>query len=192
MGLRVALSTSICRSDRGKLSLGLVWFQSLKSTQTLILTSSSGTTTMLDTHCGYLTISRKLAFHCFSIYVFTLIKTFRLVLLNLCLTDLHPSTSGTLYKPGISLQDQEKIYIILEQCNQLFSFFRGDQSYYLQLSLDFSIAYVFGFKFLFSGFPSLFMLFLLIFVNPLMLFSSHSSSSTTNMCSLKFGHSFSV
>ena len=169
MGLRVALSTNISRSDKGKLSLRLVRFKSLKSTQTLILTSSSGTTIMLDTHCGYLTISRKPAFHCFSIYVFTLIKTFRLVLLNLCLTDLHPSTSGTLYKPGISLQDQEKkIYIILEQYSQLF-FFRGDQSLYLQLSLDFFVAYIYGFKLLSSGFPSLFVL--LIFVNPLMLFS---------------------
>jgi hypothetical protein len=57
----------------------------------------------------------------------------------------------------------------------------GDQSPYLQLSLDFFIAHIYGFNFLFSGFPSLFMLFLLIFMNPLMLFSSHSSSSTTNM-----------
>jgi len=45
----------------------------------------------------------KPTFHCFSIYVFTLIKTFKLVLLNLYLTDLHPSISGTLYKPSISL-----------------------------------------------------------------------------------------
>jgi len=181
-------------ANKGKLSLGLVRFKSLKSTQTLILSSSSGTTTMLDTHCGYLTISRKPAFHYFSIYVFTLIKSFRLVLLNLCLTDLHPSTSGILYKPGISFVGPGKKNLYNLGVVQLtFLLLLGVIKILIFNSLlIFFIAHIYGFKFLFSEFPSLFMLFLLIFVNPLMLFPSHSSSFTTNMYSLKFGHSFSV
>jgi hypothetical protein len=75
MELRVVLSTNTFMCGRGKLSLGLARFKSLKSTQTLILYSFLGMTTMLDTHCGYVTTSRKPAFHCFPISAFTLIKT---------------------------------------------------------------------------------------------------------------------
>ena len=48
------------------------------------------------TYCGYLTTSKKLVFHYFSISSLTLIKTFGWVFLNFCLTSLHPSTSDTL------------------------------------------------------------------------------------------------
>jgi len=183
-----AALSNISMCGREKLSLRLIQFKSLKSTQTLILSSFLGTTTMLDTHRGYLTASRKSVFHCFSISAFT--KTSTWILLNFCFTGLHPSTSGTLSTRHVLTGPGKNIYIISELCNQLFSFFRGDQSMYLQLSLEFFIAHIYGFKLLSSGFPSLFML--LIFVNPLTLFSYHSSSSTTNMYSLKSGHSFSV
>jgi hypothetical protein len=84
--LRAALSTNTSTRGRGKLSLELARFKSLNSMQTLILSSFSGTTTMLDTQCEYLTTSRKSAFHYFSIYAFTFIKTFGWILLNFCLT----------------------------------------------------------------------------------------------------------
>ena len=122
MGLRVVLSTSISRSDRGKLSLGLVRFKSLKSTQTLILTSSSGTTTMLDT-------LRILDYFQ---------KTSIPLLFNLCLyldQDIQIGPSQPLLNRFASFYQWypiqtryilvglgKKIYIILEQCNQLFSF----------------------------------------------------------------------
>jgi hypothetical protein len=96
MKLRDALLINISRCGREKLSLGLIRLNSLKSTQTLILSSFLGTTAMLDTHRGYLATSRKLVFHCFLISAFTLIKTSRWILLNFCLTDLHHSTSSTL------------------------------------------------------------------------------------------------
>jgi hypothetical protein len=53
--------------------------------------------TMLDTHCGYLTTSKKLAFYCFLNSILTLIKISGWVFLNFYLTDLQPSTSGILY-----------------------------------------------------------------------------------------------
>jgi len=94
MELRDALLTNISRCGREKLSLGLIQLNSLKSTQTLILSSFLGTIIMFDAYRGYLTASRKSVFHCFSISAFT--KTSRWILLNFCLTGLHPSTSGTL------------------------------------------------------------------------------------------------
>jgi hypothetical protein len=46
------------------------------------------TTTMLDTYRGYLTTSKKPAFHCFLIFVLDLIRIFGWILLNFCLTNL--------------------------------------------------------------------------------------------------------
>jgi hypothetical protein len=85
--------TSICGKE--KLSLWLALFKSLKFTQTLIFPSFLSTTTMLDTHCGYLTTSKKLVFYCFLNSILTLIKISGWVFLNFYLTDLQPSTSGT-------------------------------------------------------------------------------------------------
>ena len=70
----LSIKTFIC--GKGKLSLGLALFKSLKSKQTLIFPSFFGTTNILDTHCEYLTTSKKSAFHYFLISVLTLIMTY--------------------------------------------------------------------------------------------------------------------
>jgi len=70
--LRAALSTKTSMCGSGKSSLGLALFKFRISMQTLIFPSFFGTTTILDTHCGYLTTSRKPAFHYFSSSALTL------------------------------------------------------------------------------------------------------------------------
>jgi len=106
--LRVALPTKMSMWGNGKSSLRLALFKFWKSTQTLIFPSFLGTTTMLDTHCGYLTTSRNPSFHYFSSFAFTLIHVSKCALLNLCLTALQPSSNGILctmifvFNPGIS------------------------------------------------------------------------------------------
>lgn len=82
---------------KGKSYFGLTLFESLMSTQTLILLSFLETTTMLDTHWGYLATSKKPTSHCFFTFFLTLISTLNLALLSLCLTNLHPFIKGNLY-----------------------------------------------------------------------------------------------
>jgi len=93
MELRAALSTKTSICDNGKSSLGLTLFKSLKSTHNLIFLSFFNTTTIIDTHCGYLTTSKNSAFHYFSISYFTFIRMFEWILLNFYLTGLYPFTS---------------------------------------------------------------------------------------------------
>jgi len=151
--------TYLCR--REKLSLGLARFKSLKSIQSLILSFFFWVLPLCWTPIETAS-SIPLFFQFLPLLWLNLWMSSSQLLLKRLVSsyqrypmyyDIRIQTRHILARPG------KNIYIIPEQCNQLFSFFKGDHNPYLQLSLNFFITHIYGFKFLSSGFPSLFMLF---------------------------------
>ena len=90
------LSTSMSICGKGKSSLGLALFRSLKSTQTLIFPSFLGTGTMFATQVGYSVTIRKPASICLVISSLIFNTQSGRILRSFCLTGFASGKRGIL------------------------------------------------------------------------------------------------